>query len=140
VTTPVADDDIVSGATAYLMAQPEVLAVLGTYPGTTVPYLFQRRMWAEMKASSSTACMIWSEGGWTAANLHNTLRFPRLSVEIWTDPLRDGQNNVIDPGEVYRRSNRAFTVIDSFLHRPQGGTQWWYPNGELHPPNRSHRV
>lgn len=125
MTTPVADDDIVQGAIKFLQAQPDVLAVLGSYPGTTVPYLFQRKLWVDVEGTSSTACLLFSEGGWTGSNLYNTMRFPRLSMEIWADPLRDGQNNVTDPGEVWRRANRAYQVIDQHLHRPQGGRQWW---------------
>lgn len=125
MTTPVNTDDIVQGAVKYLSAKPAVLAVLGTFEGSTVPYLFQRRMWAEMEGSSSTACMIYSDGGWTSANNHNTLRFPRLSIEIWADPIRDSTNNVTDPGEVWRRIDHAYMVIDTFLHRAAGGEQFW---------------
>lgn len=125
MTTPVNTDDIVQGAVKYLQSKPAVLSVLGTFEGSTVPYLFQRRMWAEMEGSSSTACMLYSDGGWTSANNHNTLRFPRLSVEIWADPIRDSQRNVTDPGEVWRRINHAYAVIDKVLHRAAGGQQYW---------------
>ncbi len=125
MTTPVEADDVVQGVVKYLQSQPAVVATLGTFEGTTSPWLFQRRMWAEIEGSSSTACMLYSDGGWTSANNHNTLRFPRLSMEIWADPLRDSQNNVTNPAEVWRRINRTYHIIDSYLHRPQGGTVYW---------------
>ncbi len=125
MSAPVTSDDVVQGAVKFLTAQAAVRNVLGTYPGTTTPYLFQRKMWVQLEGTSSTACMLYSDGGWTSANLHNTLRFPRLSVEIWADPLRDDQSNVTDPGEVWRRAGRAFDVIDRHLHRAQGGQQYW---------------
>lgn len=125
MTAPVTEDDIVQGAVKYLQSKPEIIAVLGAYTGTTIPFLFQRRLWVEMEGTSSTACLVFSDGGWSSANLHNSARFPRLSLEIWADPIRDSQNNVTDPGEVWRRINRAYKTIDRYLHRPQGGDQMW---------------
>ncbi len=125
MTSPVDTDDVVQGAVKYLQAQPPVLAVLGSFEGSSSPWLFQRRMWAEIEGSSSAAAMLYSDGGWTSANPHNTMRFPILSLEIWVDPLRDSQNNVSNPSEVWRRMNHIYKVIDGYLHRPQGGQQYW---------------
>lgn len=125
MTTPVETDDIVTGASAYLRDQPDVLAVLGHYPGTSTPWLFQHRLWVKVENSQSTACVLSRNTGWTGPNLHNTLRFPRLGVDIWVDPLRDESNNVIDPDEAVRRITNAYQVIDRHLHRPQSGEQWW---------------
>lgn len=125
MTTPVEVDDIVQGAVKYLQAQPAVRAVLGGYEGTDVAWLFQHKMWVDVEGTSSTAAMIGRDGGWAGANLHNTMRFPMLTMEIWADPIRDDGKNVVDPGEVYRRIEATFAVLDSFLHRPQGGEQRW---------------
>lgn len=125
MTTPVETDDIVQGCVKFLQSKPDVRAVLGGYEGTNVAWLFQHRMWVDVEGTSSTAAMIGRDGGWAGANLHNTMRFPRVTMEIWADPLRDDGRNAVDPGEVYRRIDRAYEVIDSYLHRPQGGQQMW---------------
>lgn len=124
MTAPVTTDDIVAGALKYLQAQPAVLAVLGT-DGDGSPWLWGYRTWATVEGSQSTACIIASDGGWAAANQHNTLRFPRLLLNVWADPVRDGTLNGTQPGEVMLRANAAFEVLDRFLHRPQGGSQMW---------------
>lgn len=125
MVTPVDTDDLVQGCVKHLQVQADVLAVLGTDLDTGAPLLFQHRMWAGMEGSSSTSAMVYRDGGWAGPNLHNTLRFPRLTVEVWVDPIRDPQNNVIDPGEAHRRIEYVYEVFDWHLHRPQGGQQMW---------------
>ncbi len=122
MTAPLTDD-IVSGAVSYLMTKPDILAALGS--DADGPWLFQYDLWAMVEKSQSTACVVGHDGGWATANPHNTLRFPRISVAIWADPKRDGGNNAILPGEVQRRANHVFEVIDKYLHRVAGPDQMW---------------
>ena len=119
---PVTADDIVSGAATYLLAQPEVLAAVSSFVigGTNTPGVFQYRTWAKMEGSSATCAVLTNDGGWAGPNLHNTLRFPRLTLNIWADPIRDGNNNVTAPGEVLRRAFAVYKVFDTFLHRTTG--------------------
>ncbi len=125
MVTPVNTDDLVQGCAKYLLAQPDVAAVLGTDQNTGAPLLLQYNMWAGMEGSQSTAAMLYRDGGWAGPNLHNTLRFPRLTLEVWVDPFREVRGNVIDPGEANRRIEHAYETIDWHLHRPQGGEQMW---------------
>lgn len=122
MTTPVTDDDIVSGAVSYLLDQPEAVAAVSSFVigGQPAPGIFQHRPWVKMEGSSSTCCVVTSDGGWAAPNLYNTARFPRLTVNIWADPIRDDTRNVTDPGEVTRRAFAAYKAIDKFLHRTGG--------------------
>ena len=123
MTGPVLTDDLVAGAVKMLAAQPDVLAVLGAYPATAVPYLFQHTLWDKVEGTGSTAAVIARRGGWAPPNPHNTMRFPRLSLEVWCDPQRDTSGQVTDPGEAYRRIQAAYEVIDAHLHTtgPRGG-------------------
>lgn len=121
-------DDIVKGAFKYLRAQPEILATLGAFPDGK-PYLFERNLWLNLEGTQSTAARIFHAGaGWTTPNLHNTMRFPRLGLEIFADPPRDPGGNVIDTAEPELRLTTAWKVFDSFLHRPRNDTRYW---GEL---------
>lgn len=123
MSSPVATDDIVQAAVKYLLGQPTVLAVVGTTDIGT-PLLFQHQLFFPLEGRSSTAVVISYAGGFDA-NMHNTLRFPRLMLEIYADPLRNLDRNTVDPGEVWRRINVAFDALDKVLHRPQGGSQMW---------------
>lgn len=126
MAAPVLADDIVAGAVTFLGGHADVLAELGHDPGLpSQPWLFQYRLWTMMEGTQSTAAVISHDGGWAGPNLHNTLRFPRLTLSIWADPIRDDGGSGTDPGEVQRRLYQVFTVIDAHLHRPQGETQMW---------------
>ncbi len=120
-------DDIVQAAATWLLGFPDVVSALGTFviDGVPTPGLFQYSNWVNIGGSSSTSCVIDSEGGWAAANPHNTLRFPRLSINVWADPIRDSINNNADSGEARRRATQTFWTIDRHLHRAQGGSQIW---------------
>ncbi len=124
MTLPDNGDDIVQGATKRLLDIDDVVAVLGTTDSGT-PWLFQHFCYATVEGSSSTAAVLGYGGGWTGGNEHNTLKFPRLSLVLYADPLRDSNKNITEPGEVYRRIMAAYTVIDRYLHRPQGGVEMW---------------
>jgi hypothetical protein len=122
---PVTTDHLVAGCVRWLSGLPDITNVIGYDPIDAAPYLYQHKLWTVMEGTQSTAAVIGREGGWTGANLHNTLRFPRLSLEIWCDPLRDAGMNVVDPGEVWRRVDVAWSAFDRRLHRPQGEVQMW---------------
>lgn len=127
MTTPVTDDDIVSGAVDYLLNQAAAVAAVSTFiiDGQQAPGIFQYRPWTPMEGSSGTCCVVSSDGGWAAPNLYNSLRFPRLTVNIWADPIRDAGMNGVDPGEVMRRAFATYKVIDKFLHLT-GGPEVWF--------------
>lgn len=127
MTAPVDADDIVSAAVTYLVGFSDVLAAVSTFDvgGLLMPGVFQYRPFAPIEGSSGTAVIVESDGGWAGANIYNTMRFPRLLINVWADPIRDQGLNGVDPGEVRRRADQTFWVLDSHLHRPQGGTQMW---------------
>lgn len=128
MTAPVTADDIVSGAVTYLRAQPDAIAAVSTFniSGKLVAGIFQYRTWVPMEGSASTCVVLSNEGGWAAANTHNTLRFPRLTLNVWADPIRDNNpNNVSDPGEVMRRVFAVYRVFDAYLHRTAGSEVMW---------------
>ncbi len=124
MSQPFTCDDLVQGAAKHPLAITDVVAVLGTTDSGT-PWLFQHYCYATVEGTSSTAAVLGYGGGWSGGNEHNTLNFPRLSLVLYADPLRDVNKNITEPGEVYRRIMNAFMVIDRHLHRPQGGVQMW---------------
>lgn len=125
MAAPVDTDHLVQGVVKWLQGFSDVLEVLGATTVSHVPYLFQTNLWVTMEGSQSTAAVFSRAGGWAGPNLHNTMRFPRIQLEIFADPLRDTGNRVTDPGEVERRIDAVHKIIDRHLHRPQNGVQWW---------------
>lgn len=125
LSSPVLTDDLVAGAVRWLLTFTDVLAVLGTYPATGSPWLLQNELHGTVEGTQSTAAVVSRAGGWAGANLHNTARFPRLSLEIYVDPIRDAAGNVVDPGEAYRRADATFSTFDTYLHRPADPQQQW---------------
>ncbi len=119
-----ADDDLVTGAVRWLCADNTVRSAVGATP-TGTPYVFAHSLWTAVEGSGNTAIVVRYGGGWAAANLHNTLRFPRLDVDVWADPKRDRGGNAVDPAEVQRRVMGVFAAVDARLHRPQSGVQMW---------------
>ena len=125
MTTPVTVDHITAGAVKWLQGFPDVTAVLGQSPSGR-PYLFQDTLYVVMEGTQSTAAVIYRAGGWAGPNAHNTARFPRIGLEVYVDPIRDGGGNVTSPGEAERRIDAAYKAIDRHLHRqPQNETQMW---------------
>lgn len=116
-----ATEDIVTGATRYLRSKPEVIDAVDTFviDGKLTPGVFSYRLWTTMEGSQKTSIVLAHEGGWATPNLHNTLRFPRLVLNVWADPLRDAQNNNIDP-RVRGRANACYEIVDRFLHMTAG--------------------
>lgn len=119
-------DDIVTGATKYLRAQPECLAAVDTFnlSGQLVPGVFAYRLGVRMEQSQSTSVVIAHDGGWAAPNLMNSMRFPRLLLNVWADPRRDAMGNASDP-LLQRRANACFETFDKYLHCIGGGEMWW---------------
>lgn len=122
MTAPITADDIVSGAVKYLLAQPDCRDAVSSYiiDGQSTPGIFQYRTVGEIEGTSTTCAVLSNEGGWAGANLHNTLRFPRLTLNIWADPMRDAGHNATDLNEVMRRCFAVYKVFDRFLHRTGG--------------------
>lgn len=130
MTSPIASQDIVVAATEWLLDKPDTVAAVTTFniEGRIFPGIFGYQMWLTgggIEGTSGTAVVIASEGGWTAANPHNTLRFPRLQLNVWVDPLRDGGRNTASPGEALARANGVYEVFDRHLHHVAGADMRW---------------
>lgn len=125
---PVTKQDIVGATVKWLLTKPAVTSAVGMFnvSGKLVPGVFQYRLWAgQFEGSQSTAIVITSEGGWATPNTHNTLRFPRVVLNVWCDPLRDDGNNATNLPEVQRRAMWVFEQADKYLHITGGDAMMW---------------
>lgn len=121
-------DDVATGAYAFLSAQSDVLAVIGSFPAddpdnSGLPWIFVRSVYTRMedvsvvKGSQAVSLVCCYMGGAAPPSDMSTARQVRLEVDIWVDPLRDAIGNVTNPSETENRGLTVFNTIDSHLHR-----------------------
>lgn len=127
MTTPVPSGlDVISGCAVYLSAQTVLTDLLGKFESDDEPFLFQDEIrMVELEGTQKAAVVVADGGSWSSGNEHNTMEFPRLRIDLYVDPLRDADLNYVEPAETMRRGRLIWKVINSLLHRPQGGTQMW---------------
>jgi hypothetical protein len=107
-------DDEASGVYWHLSSLPDVLAVTDSVPAdepdnSSVPWIFVRNVHTRMedvsivKGSQAVAlvCRYMGQGGWPLET--STVRFHRLEIDIWVDPLRGVMGNVTNPSETEHR-------------------------------------
>jgi hypothetical protein len=119
--------DIASGAVLYLAQAAGVTGLLGSYPlsdpnvsNAGKPWLFSdnsQGVLSTLEGSSAAAVVCSDFGGWAVPEPFGTLRFRRLRVDIWVDPLRDGGANVTESSSI--TANRGMTVFAAVQFRLQ---------------------
>ncbi len=115
--------DLVAGCAVHLLAQPDVIARVGTDP-QGIPLIVQDNAPPRADYAQSLAVVV-QHAGPAAGNAHNTYEQVRLLIEFWADPVRDDDGYLLEPAEARQRMVRAYWAVDRHLHRPQGGAQWW---------------
>jgi hypothetical protein len=130
-------DDVGSGAVKYLNGVSAVTALLGSYPATDPnnagkAFIFKsdasgyRGILTRIQSTSSAGLVLSSFGGYSVPPPLTTPRFLRLSVEVYVDPLRDAQFNVIETaGATQGRGETVFDAIHFALHRTNPDMQLW---------------
>lgn len=123
--------DLVTAVRRQLALETSVTSLLGS-DSTYSTWIFRWRPYVSVEGTESAAVVLAQRGGWTAPNQHNTMEFPRLQVEIFVDPPRDGAGH---PQHATAAEEGAYTIwraLDAVLHRPQGGAiEWGDHNGKL---------
>ncbi len=118
-------DDVVAGAVRWLSGFDDVRYALGVYTESATPYLYQHELWAPVEGTQQSAAVISYSGGWAPPNMHNTMRFPRLQIDIYTDPIRNATGNVVQPAEARRRAMNVWSTLDRHLHRTGADVVMW---------------
>jgi hypothetical protein len=131
-------DDVASGGYYHLISLPDVLALIGSFPAddpdnSGIPWVFTRNLYTRMEAqgivkgSQAVALVCVNAGQGSGVLDYSTIRWQRLEVDIWVDPLRDAYGNVTSPSETEGRGLNVFSVLDSHLHRASlsDKTQQW---------------
>lgn len=123
MTTPVTTDDVVQGCRKFLAGKTDLLALLGATDDE--PWLFQGKLYQVMEGTQSSAVVLSTMGGWSTPLDYGTAEFPRLSVELYVDPIRDEDNNYIEQAETRRRALLILRTLNKHLHRVIHASQMW---------------
>ena len=112
-----APDDIVQGIYTYLLGANNVVSLLGSSDSGT-PFLYNGKIYHTMAGTQSCAVVIANGGGWAGSNTSNTAEFPRVQIQIWSDPPRDDDGQVTLPEEARTRAFAVYQQINGLLHIP----------------------
>lgn len=76
-----------------LQKDPEICALVGgsvTFPN----WIFDSRNYAKVENSQTSMVVISQSGQWAPPNEYNTQRFPRVFIDVWSDPTRNPDMSV----------------------------------------------
>jgi hypothetical protein len=131
-------DDVGSGSYWYVSSLPDVLALVGSFPADDpdnagIPWVFTRNLYTRMEAQSivkgsQAVALVCINAGQSSSPLdYSTVRWQRLEIDLWIDPLRDQYGNITSPSETEGRGDDVFKALDSHLHRASSGdkTEVW---------------
>ena len=126
-------DDVGGGAVQYLVTFADVKALVGAFasndpnPGfANQPWIFKDDPLARLEGTGSSAIVCSYAGGWSEPTSLTTARYNRLSVELWTDPLRDASNNIVETsGVTKQRMQTLFNTVNLHLHRTNPDMVMW---------------
>jgi hypothetical protein len=117
-------DNLVSGCAKYLLSIPSVTNILGEFP-SGVPYLFQQTMGVDLQQQGGkkwpgnpvTALVIQAAGTWAAPSPLASEMYPKLAIQIWADPTRDANGQVVKQNDAYLAADWLYKVVDSYMNR-----------------------
>lgn len=105
-------------AARNLLAQDHQLRKLLGRSASWDTWVFSEEPFANFEGSGKCLIVINENGTWTAPNAHNTLSFPKLTVDVWADPTRnpdksvrvqDAKAKIVDIGKLL---SRHFHLVD----------------------------
>jgi hypothetical protein len=129
-------DSIGMAAWYYLDGLDDVTGLLGSFSSSDPnlsnagkPWLFSdpnMDVLAFVQGSSSCAMVLSGFGSWSGAEAFSTVQYPRLRVDYWVDPLRDGGGNITESA-VYteQRGLQLAERAHRYLQRTDPDTQIW---------------
>lgn len=122
-------DTISGAAVAYLSGVEAVTSLLGTFTDPTnsgEPYLFDSDILVTLEGTSQAAVVLTSAGIMQTPPQLGSQRFERLSVEIYADPQRDSDRNVIVSSALtIQRVEAIFSQVHAVLQRLDPDLQVW---------------
>lgn len=114
-------------AVRNLLAQDEGLKALLGRSASWDTWIFDQKP-VNVKIENTSKCFIVinESGTWAPPNLHNTMLFPRLIIDVWADPTRNA-NKTVQKFDAQNKVGAIQKFLDKHLHTVDPGT----PSGEV---------
>jgi hypothetical protein len=115
-------DDVVRGCVKYLLSLPDVTSLVGQFDSGQ-PFIFEGAIGVELKTYTTklpgnpvTALVVKSSGSWGTPAPQSTERYPKISVEVWSDPPRNTAGMVTRTRYSRVAADYLYQVMDSHLN------------------------
>jgi hypothetical protein len=92
--------------------------------GPAEVWLFVRKLQAVVEGTSTTAAVLAVEGAWARPNQHNTVRFPRISLHLYSDCSRDTFGSIIRE-DAEPRAWAAWEAFNAEMDRKNHFSEIW---------------
>jgi len=110
-----APDDIVQGCYKYLLTKADIVASVGSQD--SIPFIFNEHLATTIAGKSTTAIVVSGANGWAGPISGSSAEFPRLRIDVYSDPPRDGLGNVTLPVEARTQAYATYQVLNRYMHR-----------------------
>ena len=99
----------------YLARDPELRSLLGRSASWDT-WIFDKKP-VNVRIENTSRCLIVINevGTWSGRNDHNTMKFPRIQVDIWADPSRNEDRSVL-VFDAESKIEKIQKVLDKHLH------------------------
>ena len=113
--------DLSLAARNFLAQDADLRALLGRSASWDTWIFDQSPINVRVENTSRCLIVVNEEGQWTSPNPHNTMRFPRLVVDIWADPTRN-QDRTVQLFDAKSKVEDIVKIVDRKFHRVDPGT------------------
>ena len=118
-----------------LVADPEIFYLVGSDPTWNDGWVFYDNIYVRLENSQTSAIVITENSTFSAPNPHNTMIFPRLVVDIWSDPTR-APENTIQAQDAKDKIEALHALVKTHLHTVnlsdnRGNTIYWGTPAEI---------
>lgn len=79
---------LVSAVVQELASRPSLTTLLG-HDSNWPTWIFEYKNQVVIENTQKCMIVVNTSGAWQPANSHNTMKFPRLVVDVWADPTRN---------------------------------------------------
>lgn len=77
-----------------LVQDPDITSRLGRSTKWPEGWVFDMKPYVAIENKQRVLIVVSQQGGWSAPNSHNTMKFPRIAIDVWADPTRNDDNSV----------------------------------------------
>ncbi len=112
--------DIVKAVQEGLQNAPAIQALvappyIGEDAAWDMGWIFDAKLRVTLENTQLCAIVVNYGGGWSPPNIHNTMRFPQVVVDIWADPTRNSDHSV-KYDDARAKAFRVYEAVYKVMH------------------------